>query len=88
MNREQIESKFPLKIYITEEIIQNADVMDNRKCNGALALKSVFPENYASWGCYSGGVIDDRGDRIDINSGGVEMMGITTPRFVTFYLNK
>ncbi len=59
MRTSDIKKLFPITVEITKEILDSAFILNSEKCIGALALKSILPDevkNQAYWGCASGGI--------------------------------
>ena len=88
MKIKDFEALFPLKAMVTQEIIDNANIMDTRNCIGALTLKSVLPKYTDSleWGAISGNIITDEGIVHISTFKLVDMMMVKEPQEVTFVL--
>lgn len=88
---EKLEKLFPLKVEVTQKIIDKADVEDMFNCIGALSLRSLFkkfPEKDIFWGRMDGYIY--KGDyNIYLGSFSekdepIDMMKITSPTTVIF----
>ena len=89
MNKEQIKALFPLKAKVTKEIIEEAQILNSRKCIEALTLKSVLPEklkSLASWGTVNTANTFLKYDLTVTTIERVNMMTIKEPCTVTFIL--
>lgn len=82
---------FPLQGYITQEIINKANIYDVCSCIGALTLKEALGDNIRffekiSWGNSSGNNTFN-GKPVSITTEeDIYFMGVTTPQKVTFIL--
>lgn len=82
---------FPLTVNITHEIIAQADVWSTSNCIGALALKKglkgKIDENTSriGWGREIG-YSRINGVPVGLGTRGIDLMKVTEPRKVTFYL--
>jgi hypothetical protein len=100
-NRAQVEALFPLKAYVTQEIIDNSNIYDYHNCIGANTLIDALGENIpllgirdVTWGSsfgtlYPEDCIDDNDETIRLTiKGGVDMMKVRKPMWVTFMLGQ
>lgn len=90
-NFEEFKSLFPIKAKITQEIIDTAELYDNKNCIGAKALREVLPEKFklkADWGA-DNTVILIEGYRVYLTTEErINLMKVTEPMDVTFILDK
>ncbi len=82
MNTEQIKALFPLKAMVTQEIIDEADMLSSSHCYGALTLKSVLPDELKEDVCWFNreGLLSDSTEEQDFR--------ITTEEDVAFLYTK
>lgn len=87
MSTEEIRGLFPATVQITQDIIDNARIGNIYQCIGALALKSISPEELNTrWGVTTGkiGVGDVVFNITTVEM--VSMMRISEPQEVTFII--
>lgn len=99
--KQKYESLFPLKGYITQEIIDSAEVTHPGKCIGAMALRNALGENINLihkkwrdniWGYKNGQQIISVPEGADFDSvrlgtiEGIDLTEVRTPMEVTFIL--
>jgi hypothetical protein len=87
MTREEIIAKFPIKFMVTQNIIDNSDVIDHFNCIGTNSMKQVLKSidvipDYASW-MFESGFFRINKQYIHLKSS-EDMMEIKTPTEVEF----
>lgn len=83
---------FPVVVEVTQQMLTNGNRFSMQECFGALALKSVFPNNRVFWynclGKLEAGtkLLNIRSVSVDNDEEDVYMMSIRSPRKVKFIL--
>lgn len=89
MTKDKIIQLFPLKGYISQEIIDASDPQDIQRCQGARTLKAALPEEFeglAMW-AYSAGSIHIDGYYLGVTTKEVvDFPSVKKPKKVTFIL--
>jgi len=86
---EELLQLFPITADITQDIIDNSQIYDTRKCIGANTLKSCVPvelHKYIEWGA-STGSIDMYISNVYViisTTEDIDMMNVISPTTVTF----
>lgn len=91
LTSDQIKEMFPLEIEVTKKMLQEGEKTSMQKCFGALALKSVFPDNRVFWlnsigHIECGKLISVRSVEPDDEEKEIQMMCLKSPRKVKFVL--
>lgn len=92
LSSEQARKMFPVEVQVTQEMLTNGKRFSMQECFGALALKSVFPDNRVFWynclGKLEAGtkLLNVRSVEPDNEEEDVYMMSIQSPRKVKFIL--
>lgn len=66
MRTRDLKNLFPTTVQVTQEMINGANIMDEKDCIGARALKSVLPakfRNNISWAVSDGGIFYPQTDK-------------------------
>jgi len=84
----QIKNIFPVKVQVTQEMIDNAKLGDIYGCIGALALRSLnIPEVIEiKWGAWTGFIITEKSEIHITTDKEINVMEIKKPTEVTFKL--
>lgn len=93
MNKQELMDLFPIKGYLTQEIIDKADIGNTANCRGALTLKAALGDNLkyfkqdSMWGAITGTVSVISGGEFDITTKeGINFMTTNEPQDVLFYV--
>lgn len=98
--KQQFKDLFPIKVKVSQNIINKADIDDIENCIGSLALRkglgakglSYLEDKQQSWGVSDGEQTLRNGVKVlvtarDSRGKRVDMMSVTKPFEVTFHVN-